>query len=164
LLSGDIIVTFDGTEIPTSASLPHVVGLVTPGSVVEVEIVRNKDQLTKKVKVGGLDADESYSLAAGKTEGGQGGRLGMDVEELPAESLERFGINGGVVVRKVDPGSVSAEAGVRVGDVITLIDTTPIKSTKAFERAVDALKDGSSVPLRLIRQGSPLFIGLKVPD
>jgi serine protease Do len=164
LLSGDIIVTFDGTEIPTSASLPHVVGLVTPGSVVEMEIVRNKDQLTKKVKVGGLDADESYSLAAGKTEGDQGGRLGMDVEELPAESLERFGINGGVVVRKVDPGSVSAEAGVRVGDVITLIDTTPIKSTKAFERAVDALKGGSSVPLRLIRQGSPLFIGLKVPD
>ena len=164
LQSGDIIVTFDGKDIPTSGSLPHVVGLVTPDTVVEVEIIRNKDHQKKKVKVGGLDADESYSLSAGKLDGNRGGRLGMDVEALPAESLKRFGINGGVVVRSVSPGSVAAEAGIRAGDVITLIDTTPIKSTEAFARAVDALKGGSSVPLRLIRQGSPLFIGLKVPD
>ena len=88
----------------------------------------------------------------------------MDVETLPAESLERFGINGGVVVRNVTPGSVAAQAGIRVDDVITLIDTTPIKSREGFEQAVDALKAGSSVPLRLIRQGSPLFIGLKLPN
>lgn len=164
LHSGDIIVTFDGRDIPTSGSLPHVVGLVSPGSVVELEIVRNKVHQTIKVEVGGLDADESYSLSAGKTDNNRGGRLGMHVETLPAESLERFGINGGVVVRSVSPGSVAAEAGIRVGDVITLIDTTPVKSTEALERAVDALKGGHSVPLRLIRRGSPLFIGLKVPD
>jgi serine protease Do len=51
-----------------------------------------------------------------------------------------------------------------VGDVITLIDTSPIKSLDAFEKAVAALKGGSSVPLRLIRDGSPLFIGLKLPE
>jgi serine protease Do len=117
-----------------------------------------------RVEVGGLDADESYSLAAGKSAGNRPGRLGMEVEMLPAESLERFGINGGVVVRKVAPGSVAAESGIRVDDIITLIDTTPIKSIEAFERAVDALKGGSSVPLRLIRRGSPLFIGLRLPD
>jgi serine protease Do len=87
----------------------------------------------------------------------------MVVETVPAENLERYGINGGVVVRKVAPGSAASEAGIRVGDVITLIDTTPIKSMKTFEQAVEGLKGGSSVPLRLIRQGAPLFIGLKVP-
>jgi len=163
LQSGDIIVAFDGREIPTSSSLPHVVGLVAPGSVVEVELIRDKKRQTKKVEVGGLDADESYSLAAGKSSDNGGGRLGLVVEAVPAESLERYGINGGVVVRKVTPGSAAAEAGIRVGDVITLIDTAPIKSLDTFEQAVDGLKGASSVPLRLIRQGSPLFIGLKVP-
>lgn len=162
--SGDVIVRFDGKEIPMSADLPHVVGLVAPGSRVEVEIVRDRARKTLLVEVGGLDADQSYSLASGKSGGKAGGRLGVAVETLPAESLESFGINGGVVVRDITPGSVAAQAGMRVGDVITLIDTSPIKSTEAFEKAVDALKGGSSVPLRLIRDGAPLFIGLKLPE
>ncbi len=164
LQNGDIITRFDGKEIPTSSSLPHVVGLIAPGTEVEVELVRNKVRKTRTVEVGGLDADESYTLAARKTDGDGGDRLGLVVETVPAENLERYGINGGVVVRKVESGSAAADAGIRVGDVITLIDTRPIKSTAAFEKAVDGLKGGTSVPLRLIRQGAPLFIGLKVPD
>jgi serine protease Do len=128
-----------------------------------VDIVREKKQKTLKVEVGGLDANESYTLSAGKSDGSRGGRLGMEVESVPAENLERYGINGGVLVRAVTPGSVAAAAGIRAGDVITLIDTTAIKSSDTFEQAVDALKGGSSVPLRLIRDGSPLFIGLKLP-
>jgi serine protease Do len=162
--SGDIIVTFDGKPIPASADLPHLVGLVAPGTTVQLEIVRDKKHQNIKVEVGGLDADDSFAMSSDKSAGNGGGRLGMEVETLPAESLERFGINGGVVVRNVTPGSVAAQAGIRVDDVITLIDTTPIKSREAFVQAIDALKAGSSVPLRLIRQGSPLFIGLKLPD
>ena len=164
LHSGDIIVTFDGKEIATSADLPHVVGLVEPGTTVDVEIIRDRKPQTVKVKVGGLDADESYSLSSGKASGTRGGRLGMEIESIPAESLERVGISGGVVVRSVAPDSVAAQAGIRVGDIITLVDTTAINSTASFEQAVDKLKGGSSVPLRLIRDGAPMFIGLKLPD
>jgi serine protease Do len=164
LQSGDIIVSFDGKDIPTSSSLPHVVGLVTPGTRVEVQLIRNKVRQTMTVEVGGLDADESFSLAAGKSDGRGSDRLGLVVETVPVENLERYGINGGVVVRQVDPGSPAAEAGIRTGDVITLVDTRPIKSGAAFEKVVKDLKGGASVPLRLIRQGAPLFIGLKVPD
>lgn len=164
LTSGDIIVTFDGKDIPTSSDLPHVVGLIAPGTTVPVEILRNKKRKTLKVKVGGLGAEDSYSLASGQTEEGYGGRLGLVIEDASREVLERWGINGGVVVREVIPGSVAAQAGVLQGDVITLIDSSPIKSTKAYSEAVDRLKSGSSVPLRLIRRGSPMFIGLKLTD
>jgi serine protease Do len=131
---------------------------------VPVDIVRDKKRKTIKVKVGGLDSDDSYSLAAGDTDEGRGGRLGVVVEDVSADNLERFGINGGVVVRELVPGSVAAEAGIRVGDVITLIDNSPIKSTQAFDKAVSGLRSGASVPLRLIRRGSPMFIGLKLED
>ena len=86
------------------------------------------------------------------------------VEAVGPEVLERAGISGGVVVREVIPGSVAAQSGLVAGDVITLIDTSPIKSTESYDKAVDKLKGGSSVPLRLIRRGSPMFIGLKVPE
>ena len=165
LQSGDVIVTFDGKDIPASADLPHVVGLIAPGTSVNVEVVRDKKRKTLKVEVGGLDADESPSLATGHAKGGSGeGRLGLVVETLPAEGLELLGINGGVRVRSVKPGSVAADAGIRVDDIITLIDTRPIKSVEAFEKAMDDLKNGSSVPLRLIRRGSPMFIGLRITD
>ena len=164
LRSGDIIVKFDGKPIPTSADLPHVVGLVAPGSTVEVELVRDKKSQTISVKVGGLESDDSYTLSAGDADEYRGGRLGMEVESLSPESLEHLGVSGGVVVRRVESGSIAAESGIRVDDVITLIDTSPIQSVETFERAVDTLKDGGSVPLRLIRQGSSLFIALKLSD
>jgi serine protease Do len=164
LESGDVIVTFDGKDIPTSADLPHVVGLIAPETTVEVEIVRDRKRRSLDVTVGGLGADDSYTLSSGSTESGRGGRLGLVVEDVPAENLERFGISGGVVVREVVPGSVASEAGVVSGDIITLIGNTPVKSVGAYERAVDKLEKGSSVPLRLIRRGSPLFIGLRLDD
>ena len=67
-------------------------------------------------------------------------------------------------MREVVPSSAAAEAGIIPGDVITLIGSTPIKSDKAYDKAVGKLASGSSVPVRLIRRGSPLFIGLKLGD
>ena len=118
---------------------------------------------TIKVKVGGLDADDSYALSTGGDDSDRGGRLGLVVETASPEVLERWGISGGVVVRDVVSSSPAAEAGVLPGDVITLIGSTPIKSVAAMEKAVEKLQDGASVPLRLIRRGSPMFIGLKLP-
>lgn len=164
LEAGDVIVSFDGNDIPTSADLPHVVGLVAPDTVVPVEVVRDKKHKKLKVKVGGLDADDGYSLSAGQGGAGQGGRLGLLVETAGPEVLERWGINGGVIVREVTPESVAADAGILPGDVITLIGSKPIKSVSAYEDAVKGLPAATSVPLRLIRRGSPLFIGLKLED
>ena len=162
--TGDIIVAFNEKAISDSADLPHVVGLIAPGTSVAMEIVRDKKRKFINVEVGGLNADESVSLAGGELNQDGTGRLGLVVETLPQEGLEQFGISGGVVVKSVKPGSVAAVAGIRVDDVITLIDTNPIKSVEAFQQTVDELKEGNSVPLRLIRRGSPMFIGLRIPD
>jgi serine protease Do len=164
LKEGDVIVTFDGNDIPTSSDLPHVVGLIEPGSRVSMEVVRDKKRRKMNVEVGGLDADDSFSLSAGKVEQGHGGKLGLVIETAKPETLERWGINGGVVVNEVIPNSVAAEAGIMPGDVITLLGSTPVQTSEAFERAVDKLSAGSSVPVRLIRRGSPMFIGLKLED
>ncbi len=164
LRAGDVIISFDGQDIPSSSDLPHVVGLIAPGSKVEAEIVRDGKRKTIDVKIGGLGADDSYSLTAGSNEPKQGGRLGLVVETAGAETLERWGINGGVIVREVQPGSPAAEAGVMVGDVITLLGSRPIKSADTFSDAESKLESRASVPLRLIRRGNPMFIGLKLQD
>ncbi|MEP5568372.1 MAG: Do family serine endopeptidase [Halioglobus sp.] len=164
LREGDVIISFDGKDIPASSDLPHVVGLIAPGTRVPVVIMRDKKRKTLKVKVGGLDSEDSYTLNANSGNEEQGGRLGLIIEEAPQEVLERSGLAGGVLVREVVPGSVAAQAGVMQGDIITLIGSTPVKSVTAFGKDVDGLKSGSSVPMRLMRRGSPLFIGLRLTD
>ncbi|MDX1733018.1 MAG: Do family serine endopeptidase [Halioglobus sp.] len=162
LESGDVIVSFDGQMIETSGDLPHVVGLIAPDSVVEVDIIRDSRRKTLDVKVGGLGADDSFALRAGQSENGRGGRLGLVVEEVPPESLERNGLSGGVLVREVLQESPAAGAGILAGDIITLIQSTPIKSVKSFDKAVKGLDENSSIRMRLIRRGNPLFIGLRL--
>lgn len=164
LQAGDVILEFDGQEIDTSADLPHVVGLLEPGTTVDVEVVRDREQRTLDVKVGGLGAEDSYTLSVGKGDSSRGGRLGLVVENVAPEDLERFGIGGGVRVREVVPGSVAAEAGILGGDILTLLGSMPVESTASFERAVSKLEAGSSVPVRLIRRGTPMFIGMKLGD
>ncbi|WP_235898567.1 DegQ family serine endoprotease [Parahaliea maris] len=164
LQSGDVILRFNGKPIESSSDLPHVVGLIAPGTTVPVEIVREQKRRSLKVKVGGLDADDSYALTPGRGGEAEGDRLGVLVEDASPEALERWGLSGGVVVRKVAADSPAAEAGVVPGDVITLVGSTPVTNIDAFERAVSKLKPGTSVPLRLLRRGAPIFIGLKLKD
>jgi serine protease Do len=162
LEAGDVIVTFDGVDIPTSTDLPHVVGLVPPGTRAKVEVIRDGRSKTLKVTVGGLDADEKPSVALSAREADSGTRLGLQVREIDEELKARWGISGGVVVAAMEPGGAGEQAGIQSGDVITLIGSTPINSVDAFVRAVDQLQPGKSTPLRIIRRGSPLFIGLKL--
>lgn len=163
---GDIIIEFDGEIIETSADLPHVVGLIAPGTEVDVLIVRNRKQKTVEVEVGGLDADDSVDQAyrSGDEGSARGGRLGIVVEEAPEEMLSRWDLAGGVLVRSVEPESPAEEAGLMPGDVITAVGSTPVRSMDTFRDIVEELEDGASVPLRLIRRGSPMFIGLRLKE
>ena len=117
-----------------------------------------------RVTVGGLDADDSFALRSERSGDAGAGRLGLVVDDASPEALERLGLSGGVVVRQVTPDSVAADAGVIPGDVITMLGASPVKDVDSFQRAEKRLSAGDSVPLRLIRRGSPLFIGLKLRD
>ena len=161
LKAGDVILRFDGEEILTSSDLPHVVGLLRPGSRAKVDIVRDQKRKTITVEVGGLGADENASLARSGPEESQAGRIGLVVEEITDQLRSRWGISGGVVVTEVMPGGAADESGIRSGDVLTLIDGQPVSSLESYQRAVEQLESGKSVPVRLIRRGAPLFIGLR---
>lgn len=162
--SGDIIVEFDGALIETSSDLPHVVGLLSPGSEVEAKVIRDGRSKAIDVTVGGLDADDEPSVAGLSDRGSSVDALGLSVERADDELMTDMGLTGGVVVTAVAPESPAAEAGVVAGDVITRLGNTAIGSIDDFRDAVASLPKGKSVPARLIRRGSPLFIGIRVPE
>ncbi len=164
LQSGDIILEFDGQPINSSSDLPHVVGLIAPGSKVEAVVRRDGRNKTLKVVVGGLDAGERPSVSGlGPGAKGDEAIFGMVVETADEEMMAELGLSGGVLVLEVTPESPAAMAGIVGGDVVTRLGSSAVQSINDFEAAIARLQPGQSVAIRLIRRGAPLFLAIRVP-
>ena len=161
---GDVILSFAGEAIETSADLPHVVGLIAPGTKVIAVIFREGQEQDLTVEVGGLGADEVARVNAGVAADGSISILGMRLVEADPAELSSIGLSGGVAVSEVDRGSPADEAGVMTGDVLTRLGNQPVGRIEDLEGLAEQLLPGSSVPARLIRGRSPLFIGIRIPE
>jgi serine protease Do len=164
LASGDIIVSFDDHDIETSADLPHIVGLIAPGTSVEAVIMRDGKERTLEVEVGALAADAVARVDTEAAADGTVRLLGMRIAPVEAELLSDLGLSGGVWVVGVKPGSPADESGVEEGDILTRLGSRPIGQIADLDGVADELVSGASVPARLIRGRSPLFIGIRIPE
>ncbi len=164
VLAGDIILDFDGTPIQFSAELPYLVGRTRPGTRVPMNVVRDGNRKRLMIEVGELaPSDELAASGSGGAATGTG-RIGMRVEALAPATLERLGVDGGVRVVEVADAGPAYEAGIRAGDVITRLNNVRVDGLDAFADAVAALPAGRSVPVLVVRDGTPMFLPLRVPD
>jgi len=66
------------------------------------------------------------------------GRLGVTVQELTPELAAFFGVKDGVLVSTVRADSPASKAGIKAGDVITMVNEKPVADASAL---VDQLRD-----------------------
>ena len=174
LKAGDIIVKFNDTEIATSRTLKPLVGDVTPGETVTLEVLRDGRRVTVKVEVGEL-AEQDVADASGNSNGSAPGApnaapadpagrsLGVVVQTLgDAERRAEKVVSGGVRVVEVGPGP-GRDAGLIAGDVILSIASQEIDSADRYAQVAGRLTPGQTVPMLVQRQGAPLFLALGVP-
>jgi serine protease Do len=160
---GDVIVTFDGKDVSTSASLPPIVGSTKAGVTVPVNIIRNGRSMVIRVKLGELPEETAQGIpATGSPELTE--RLGISVLDLTDELRAELGIEeNGVLVERVRQGAAS-RAGIRKGDVIMTINNEPVPDVSAFRKIVDKLPAGKSVAVLIQRDGNPIFLALRAPE
>ena len=163
--SGDIILEFDGQAINSSSDLPHVVGLIAPGTSATARIRRDGKTVEIDVEVGGLDADERAMVSGlGGQPGSDRSILGLVLEDADPEMMSQMGLSGGVLVLEVVADSAASQAGIQGGDVITRLGSTAVQSMADFEQAAERLQPGQSVAVRLVRGGASLFLAIRVPQ
>lgn len=160
VLEGDVITSFNGRSIALSSDLPHMVGRVKPGTEVKMDVIRDSERRSIDVVVGLLPNEKETVAGISAPEPASSNRLGLKIEPLSDNYREKWNIRSGVVVAEVVDGA-GARAGVVAGDVITMIDGKQIETVEQFGRVVDDLPAERSVPMRIVRRGSPLFIPLK---
>lgn len=160
LQRGDVILSFNGTEIPDSNSLRNRVASTEPGSKVTLGVLRDGKTQTIAATLGELAAPRR--AANDGTPDGEHGRYGLAVEPLTPDVARQLGVQNatGLVVSDVAPGSAASDAGIRSGDVIQQVNRRPVKSVTELQ---EALKESGTRPALVLinRQGSDLYVALK---
>jgi serine protease Do len=110
-----------------------------------------------------IPADRARRVADDLARFGQVRRayLGVSVEPMNVAMMGRPGAPRGVVVASVGADTPAADAGVRVGDLITSVGSRPVDSVQAVQDAVEAAPIGEELTLTLERQGKRMEIKVK---
>lgn len=165
---GDVIVRFNGKPVTTSSSLPPIVGSSPVGQAATVEVLRRGELREVQVTIGELPDDEEITALGGR-EPGPGkaapaaNRLGLVVDDLTPEERAEYGVErGGVLVEGVEPGAAE-RAGVRVGDVILMLDNQNVEGARHFREVLDGLQAGRSVAALVQRGDGRMFFAIRIP-
>lgn len=159
---GDVILALDGKPVEVSGDLPHLVGNLKPGVKVMLDVIRNGERRKVRLQIGTLP--DGNPLVAEDTAASSNNRLGLAVAALTAEQKRELDVSAGVVVSRVEQGSMAARMGLRPGDVITHLDNKAIGSPAAFDKAARALPQGRSISMRVLRGGRASFITFRLLD
>lgn len=154
LKDGDVILELDGKTVKDSHSLRLQVSQTAPGTKLTLKVLRDGEK--KKIDVVLKEMPES--LADGREKPAPSEKSdaldGVTVGDLDKATRAQMGIPAeikGAVVTAIEQESASAEAGLKVGDVIREINRHPVNSADEAVELSEKVKDDTV----LLRVWSP---------
>ncbi|MFA5423215.1 MAG: Do family serine endopeptidase [Phycisphaerae bacterium] len=160
----DVIVEFQGKPVTDSRDLMKRVALLTPGTKVELVVVRNEKRETIEVELG--ERPKPDEMRGTDEAPATVYDLGFEVQNLTSDMAERLGVEGtrGVVVVDVRRGSPADLSGIEAGLVITKVGKVDIANTKEFYSEIKKVKKGETVVLLVTDGQQRRFVTLEVPE
>nr|WP_084437051.1 DegQ family serine endoprotease [Pseudodonghicola xiamenensis] len=172
MLSGDVIVTFDGVEVKDTRALVRQVGNTEVGKTVRVVVYREGGTKTLLVTLG--RREDAEKTAPGAENGDQSSpseqqMLGMSLVVPNDEMRQELGLPDdakGLVVTDVNEASEAFEKGMRAGDLITEAGQQKVTTIAELTARIDDAKEAGrkSILLLIRRGGDPRFVALSIDD
>ena len=149
--TGDVIVGFAGRPVDTARQLPRAVAETEIGAEVPVDIVRQGEPMTLRLKVGLLDeGDDGEEASPGRStpedDGAaeeDGAMLGLTLAQLSDLLRSEYGIGSnvkGLLVTDVKFGSDAAQRGVEPGMVLIEVSHQPVASPEDVSARIENLR------------------------
>src|SRR5271167_786260 len=85
------------------------------------------------------------------------GVLGVNIYNVTPDIAKEFGLSesSGALVAGVSQGSAAERAGIKTGDIITSINSTPMKDASELRNTIGMLRIGDKVEIGFLRDGKP---------
>jgi len=89
-----------------------------------------------------------------------------DSQDLTAALAEKFKLKDarGVLISKVEPGSVAQAEGLREGDLIKEVNRGEVTTVNDFTAAIARMKREETILLRVVRESRAFYVVLKTTD
>lgn len=150
VLSGDIILEFDGKTVEQMRDLPIIVADTAVEKEVDVLVLRKGKKQTIGVTLGRLEDGEKKlaSLSTGKDPEDDKpvtkSLLGLQLSEIDAKTREEAKISEdlkGLFITDVEGGSAAQDKGIQKGEVIVQIGQEPVETLDDAEKQIASLKE-----------------------
>ncbi|MBI3802642.1 MAG: DegQ family serine endoprotease [Nitrospirae bacterium] len=160
---GDIIVQYNNQPIENSTQLRNMVAQTGVGTRAKVRVVRDKKEkdLELTIEEQPKDVGKSGETEQPAEEGASTALSGLEVRNLTPEITKQLGLGRnekGVVITRVESGSVAEEVGLQRGDLIMEVNRKPVRNTEDYDAILSKIKKDESVLLLINRQGRTMFV------
>jgi serine protease Do len=168
----DVVLEFDGEHVRSASHLTRLVTETPAGRDVALVVMRDghRTNLHLTTEADGANSwfDPTFAREAERAaremrrnlpemiDGiwpgmSSRGRLGVSVQEITPELAEYFGVKSGVLVASVKADSPAAKAGLKAGDVITVVNGKSVGSPRELVQALPAGEGSHEVDLTFVR-------------
>ncbi len=163
---GDVILSMDGEELKTPKDLSKQVAQTQAGSRSTLKIMRQGKRQDLKVTISQLPTTEAEIAQVEDHQEKGTAKLGIYLSSLTPEARKHFGIKkntDGVLVTDIEPNSPAARAGIRPGDIISMIGQDAVNSPNSVIEKVELAEKQNkpSVLLLVEKRGGKRFVSLE---
>ncbi|MEO7444078.1 MAG: trypsin-like peptidase domain-containing protein [Ferruginibacter sp.] len=128
---GDLIKSINGVEIQSGAELQEQISRYKPGDKIPVVYIRNDKEYSVLVNL--KNSSGNFEVVKNET---YADLLGADFTSLDARKAKELGVDGGVLVRKINKGAIFDQTRMKDGFIILKIDNKKVRSTEDLYAAI----------------------------
>ncbi len=155
---GDVIIQIDGKEIESSRDLTLTIANLKVGQMIKVHLIRDGKKKTFPVKLGKRPNNMDESGAEGMSDYDDFGFMFKTLDDDIRKQMGYHDGHQGLVVTRIKPGTLAAQSGVRVGDLLVEINHYKIKSPKDYTKALSKIDEGKTAHMLFRRGNSQVFV------
>lgn len=161
LEAGDVVVAVNGKEVKNNNQLTNRIGLISPGTKVELTVFRNGKKKDVEITLTTYPESESYAL---RKNGKKDYLAGLTLKQINKRNYDklnikyRFESKEGLLIVYVAPDSKAAAAGLQVEDVILKVNRKKVKTISEFNNAYNKNR---KLLIQIERKGHILFVALR---
>ena len=162
LKQGDIILKFDNKIVNKSKDLPLMVGAAKVNKVVNVEILRDKKILIKRILIEELPEEEKIAgMKHNKIDKVEA--TGITVEDIDEKIKKKLNIYGGARVIDISD-DLTNNSKIKIGDVVTHINNQPVYNANDFARKIEKMDNNSLANFLVYRNSTPIYLAIKISN